>query len=132
MVLRDDLNSHPGIRAAVRSCHLIFLSITAITQCKNTMAIQSEIKYTVPDKALFDTIKSFSENACYLSVDRGTAQHTDTYFDTSGLRLYHEKIVLRLRTTESGSILTFKAQGPPGYGFHRRIEIKNSHRYYRH
>ncbi len=88
------------------------------------MAIESEIKYTVPDKALFDTIKSFSEIACYTSVDRGTAQHTDTYFDTSGFRLYHEKIVLRLRITVSGSILTFKAQGPPGEGFLRRIEIE--------
>ena len=88
------------------------------------MTIESEIKFTVPDRTLFDRVAALNEIAVYSTTDCGVSLHTDTYFDTADYRLYREKIVFRLRSSTSGSVLALKAQAPPGEGFYRRIEIE--------
>ena len=88
------------------------------------MPIESEIKFIIPDKSLLDTIASLDEIAGFTSVDCCVQRHHDIYFDTEESLLYHEKIVLRLRTSLSGSVLTFKAQGPSRDDIYKRVEIE--------
>lgn len=88
------------------------------------MPIESEIKFTIPDKTLLDAMTSLHEIAGFASVDRGVRRHHDIYFDTEDSLLYRKKIVLRLRTSQSGSLLTFKAQGASRDGIYKRIEIE--------
>ena len=88
------------------------------------MAIESEIKFRVPDRAIFDRIVSLGEIAGLKTVNRGIRCHTDIYFDTADFRLCREKIVFRLRISENGRILACKAQGVSGEGIYRRIEIE--------
>ena len=90
------------------------------------MPIESEIKFTIPDKTLLDAMTSLHEIAGFASVDRGVRRHHDIYFDTEDSLLYREKIVFRLRTSLSGSVLTFKAQGPSRAGIYKRVEIEAS------
>ena len=88
------------------------------------MAIESEIKLSVPDRAIFGRIASLGEIAGFRTVDNGISRHTDTYFDTGDLRLYREKIVFRLRTSDNKNILACKTQGPSREGIFRRIETE--------
>ncbi|MFC1509604.1 CYTH domain-containing protein [Candidatus Omnitrophota bacterium] len=88
------------------------------------MPIESEIKFTIPDKTLLDAIAKLDEIADFTSVDCGTLRHHDIYFDTEDSLLYRKKIVLRLRTSQRGSLLTFKAQGASRSGIYKRVEIE--------
>jgi inorganic triphosphatase YgiF len=74
------------------------------------MACETEIKYTVPDPALFTAVTDLAEIAGYSVEDRGIARHTDTYLDTTDRLLFHTKIVLRLREHADHTDLTFKAR----------------------
>lgn len=77
------------------------------------MACETEIKYTVPDPAIFQAVTACTDIAGYAVEDRGIARHTDTYLDTTDRRLYHGKIVLRLREHADRTELTFKAGVAP-------------------
>ncbi|MCE5250844.1 CYTH domain-containing protein [bacterium] len=88
------------------------------------MAIESEIKFTVTDRTVFDRIAALDEIASWRTLDQGIIRHTDTYFDTVDYRMCREKIVFRLRTTGHGSVLALKAEAPSGEGFFRRIEVE--------
>ncbi|MFC1607080.1 CYTH domain-containing protein [Candidatus Latescibacterota bacterium] len=88
------------------------------------MSIETEIKFTVPDKTVLARIASLGSVAGYIATDTGTRTHTDTYFDTVDFTLYHEKIVFRLREYEDRSVLTCKAQGVSEGSILRRIEIE--------
>ncbi len=88
------------------------------------MAIESEIKLSVPDRAIFRRIASLDEIAGFRAVDNGISRHTDTYFDTGDLRLYREKIVFRLRTSDNKNILACKTQGLGREGIFKRIETE--------
>ncbi|MBN1291577.1 MAG: CYTH domain-containing protein [Candidatus Latescibacteria bacterium] len=88
------------------------------------MEIETEIKFTIPDKEIFNRVPKCTEIASYTTVDRGVKQHIDTYFDTDGFRLYHEKVVFRLRTSENRTILVCKTQIPSENGIYRREETE--------
>lgn len=88
------------------------------------MTIETEIKFTVPEKSVFDHVASLREIAVYRTEDHGIVPHTDAYFDTADFRLYREKIVFRLRTTAKGSVLTFKAGTPSVDEVYHRIEVE--------
>lgn len=90
------------------------------------MSIESEIKFTVPDRALFPQIAALTEIAGYNACDEGVRAHRDTCFDTAGRLLFRSKAVFRLRETAAGSLLTFKTQADDGAGFYRRIEVQTS------
>ena len=96
------------------------------------MACETEIKYTVPDPAIFEAVTGLTEIAGYSVEDRGIARHTDTYLDTTDRLLFHAKIVLRLREHADHTELTFKARSAPcteespeieSDELYRRIEI---------
>ena len=88
------------------------------------MAIESEIKLTVPDRETLDCIAALREVASFTAVDTGIHRHRDTYFDTEDLLLLRSKLVFRLREGKKGAVLAFKAQAPGGSGFYRRIEVE--------
>ena len=89
------------------------------------MAIETEIKFVVPDRALFDRIISLEEIAKYRTVDKGLKKISDTYFDTQDNRLFNGEIVFRLRVLENKSVLTFKAHIKSAGSFYRRLEIES-------
>jgi inorganic triphosphatase YgiF len=88
------------------------------------MAIESEIKFTVPDRTVFDQIASLREIAAFEARNRGIHRHRDTYFDTGDLLLLRSKVVFRLRESRKGAVLTFKAQATGGGDFYRRVEVE--------
>ena len=93
------------------------------------MAVETEIKFSVTDSTILDSVASLDRIAGYDARDRGVRSHTDTYFDTVDRQLLHGKVVFRLRTREDISLLTFKASAgvsseSPEDGIHRRIEIE--------
>jgi inorganic triphosphatase YgiF len=89
------------------------------------MPLEIEIKFTVPDKAVFEHIHPLRTICGYTTVDRGVTPHTDTYFDTEDFRLYREKIVFRLRKKSKKTVLTFKAQITSADDIYRRIEFEH-------
>jgi inorganic triphosphatase YgiF len=88
------------------------------------MAIESEIKFTIPDRETLDRIAALREVASFAARDTGIHGHRDTYFDTEDLLLLRSKVVFRLREGKKGAVLTFKAQAPGGNGFFRRVEVE--------
>ena len=88
------------------------------------MAIESEIKMTVPDRETLDRIAALREVASFSARDTGIHAHRDTYFDTGDRLLLRSKIVFRFREGNKGAVLTFKSQAPGGSGYLRRIEIE--------
>ncbi|MFC1551222.1 CYTH domain-containing protein [Candidatus Latescibacterota bacterium] len=89
------------------------------------MAIETEIKFKVPDRELYDSIVPLKNIAGYTASDRGTETISDTYFDTPDNRLLNEKSVFRLRMAGSKPVLAFKSHQPSGGSFYRRIEIES-------
>ena len=96
------------------------------------MACETELKFTVPDPAIFSAVTDCTDIAGYAVEDRGIARHTDTYLDTTDRLLYHGKIVLRLREHADRTELTFKAGAAPcsdtshaidSAELYRRIEV---------
>jgi len=93
------------------------------------MAVESEIKFSVADRSILDSVASLDRIAGYDAQYRGVRSHTDIYFDTPDGRLLQGKVVFRLRKRENVSLLTFKASTgeiseSPEDGIHRRIEIE--------
>jgi inorganic triphosphatase YgiF len=94
------------------------------------MGIESEIKFTVPDKKLFSEICFLKEINGYRIIDKGVKHITDINFDTRDNLLFRSKVVFRLRVMEHKSLLTFKAQdeaedrSPEGLVY-RRVEIES-------
>jgi inorganic triphosphatase YgiF len=88
------------------------------------MAIESEIKFTVPDRGIFDRLVSLREVASFETRDRGIHRHRDTYFDTDDLLLLRAKVVFRLRESRKDTVLTFKTQAAGGGDFYRRVEVE--------
>ncbi|MFC1538094.1 CYTH domain-containing protein [Candidatus Latescibacterota bacterium] len=89
------------------------------------MAIETEIKFTVPKRELFDTILSLKDIAGYKTSDIGLITISDTYFDTPDNLLFKEKVVFRLRTAGKKPILTFKSQQKSSGSFFKRLEIES-------
>ena len=89
------------------------------------MAVETELKFTVHDKALFNCIKSLSDIAGFRTVDRGLQKITDTYFDTQDNRLFNGKVVFRLRVVENKSLLTFKSHKASTGSAYQRNEIES-------
>ena len=89
------------------------------------MPIESEIKFTVPDKRIFNRVASLKAIAGYKTVDKGVKPHTDTCFDTRDFLLFRGQAVFRLRRCENESVLTFKFQGTSKDNIYRRIEIEH-------
>jgi len=91
------------------------------------MPIETEIKFTAPDKATLDSLATLTAIAGFTVAESGLKPHTDTYFDTPERSLYYGRAVLRLREKGGRRVLTFKAQsegGIPGDALHRRVEIE--------
>ena len=89
------------------------------------MAIETEIKFVVHDRALFDRIISLEEIAGYKTIDKGLKKISDTYFDTHDNRLFNGEIVFRMRVLENKSVLTFKAHRESAGSIYRRLEIES-------
>ena len=89
------------------------------------MAIETELKFTVEDRALFSRIISLGKIAGYRTINKGLLKITDTCFDTRDRRLYKEKLVFRLRVTEHKSALTFKTNKEAAGSAYQRIEIES-------
>ena len=89
------------------------------------MAIETELKFTVEDRAFFSRIISLKEIAGYRTINKGLLKITDICFDTRDNRLYKEKIVFRLRVTEHKSALTFKTNKEAAGSAYQRIEIES-------
>ncbi len=92
------------------------------------MSTETEIKFTVPDGSVLDRLAALTGAAGFTVEDAGSVMIVDTCFDTSDLRLFHEKVVFRHRRKNDAMVLTFKAQGTSGAspedGIHRRIEVE--------
>ncbi len=88
------------------------------------MAMESEIKFTVPDRRLFAEIAALREIASFEARDKGLIRHRDTYFDTGDLLLLRSKAVFRLRESRNNTTLAFKAQAASADGIYRRIEVE--------
>ena len=89
------------------------------------MAIETELKFTVTDKAIFKKIAALNEIAGYGTIDRGLQKITDNCFDTPDNRLFNGKIVFRLRVLDHKSVLTFKTHKKSTGSFYQRIEIES-------
>lgn len=89
------------------------------------MSTESEIKFVVPDKSLFEKILSLREIEGYCFIDKGITEITDYYFDTPDMKLYYGKAVFRLRVTKEKSVLTFKTQKKKEGNVYRRNEIES-------
>lgn len=89
------------------------------------MAVETELKFTVHDKALFDRIKSLGEITGYQTIQKGLQKITDTYFDTQNNRLLNGNVAFRLRVTEHKSVLTFKSHKASAGSTYQRIEIES-------
>ena len=89
------------------------------------MAIESEIKFTVSDNSLFESIKTLGEIAGYRTVDMGMKKHNDTYFDTPDTKLFHGKSVFRLRESAQISVLTFKSHLESPGTYYQRSEVES-------
>jgi len=87
------------------------------------MVMETELKFTVHDRAVFDGVRAMKRIGGYDLVDRGAAVHTDTYFDTGDLCMFNGKVILRMRACVDGTVLTFKAQARSYDGIYRRVEI---------
>lgn len=88
------------------------------------MPIESEIKFTVPDRSVFDRIRALREVAEFDLRDTGLHGHRDTYFDTPDRLFLRSKAVFRLREGRRGAVLAFKTQAPGGGDFYRRVEVE--------
>ena len=88
------------------------------------MAIETEIKFVVRNKKLFDNILSLKDIAGYKTSDCGLIKISDTYFDTPDNRLYNGKAVFRLRAAGNKPVLTFKSSQKSDGSFFRRLEIE--------
>ncbi len=89
------------------------------------MALETELKFTVTDRALFNKITSLNEIAGYGTIDRGKQKIIDNCFDTPDYRLFKGKIVFRLRVLKNKSVLTFKANKESTGSYYQRIEIES-------
>ena len=89
------------------------------------MAIETELKLTVTDRALFKNILSLKEIAGYQTIDRGLKKITDTCFDTPDNLLFDGKAVFRLRVLYHKSVLTFKTHKKSTGSYYQRIEIES-------
>ena len=89
------------------------------------MAIETELKFMVTDKALFKKIAALKEIAGYQTIDRGLQKITDNCFDTPDNMLFSGKIVFRLRVLDHKSVLTFKTHKKSTGSFYQRIEIES-------
>ena len=89
------------------------------------MGIETEIKFVVNDRALFDRIISLKEIAGYKTIDKGLKKISDTYFDTHDNRLFNGEIVFRMRVLENKPVLTFKAHMESAGYLYRRLEIES-------
>jgi inorganic triphosphatase YgiF len=92
---------------------------------KGKMSTESELKFVVPDKSLFEGILSLKGIERYCFIDKGITEITDYYFDTPDRKLYHGKAVLRLRVTKEKSVITFKTQKKKEGNVHKRNEIES-------
>jgi len=88
------------------------------------MAIEREIKFTVPDRTIFGKLAALESIAGYGIIDRGVRKQTDYYFDTPDNRLFHGKAVYRLRVINHKSVLTFKSHGKSAGTIYERIETE--------
>jgi len=88
------------------------------------MPIESEIKFAVKNRNVFDQIAALREIASFETRSRGIHIHRDIYFDSPDLLLFRSKAVFRLRESRKGRMLTFKAQAAGGGDFYRRFEVE--------
>lgn len=89
------------------------------------MAIETELKFTVHDRSIFDRIILLDEIAGYRTIPRGIIRIRDTFFDTPDTRLLKEGVVFRLRITDTSSVLTYKTQKASNGSAYQRIEIES-------
>lgn len=87
---------------------------------------ETEIKFTVPDRAIFEGILALDDILGLAVEDRGLQPHRDIYFDTSDQLLYGSKVVFRVREKDRRQVLTFKAQASSGGAAYRRIEVEET------
>lgn len=89
------------------------------------MAIESELKYTVTDPSIFQSISSRTAIAGYTLSDHGIIPIKDTCFDTPGLAFYHGKTVFRFRDKGGRRLLTFKTHRESSGTAYERIEVES-------
>ena len=89
------------------------------------MAIESELKFTVTDPSLFQSILSLGTIAGFTVCDRGITPIKDICFDTPDLLFYNGKTVFRLREKGGMRMLTFKAHREATGAAYERIEIES-------
>ncbi len=90
-----------------------------------SMGIETELKFTVNDRGIFDRIKSLGKIAGLQTVRKGLQKITDTYFDTYDRMLLNGKAVFRLRLVENKSLLAFKSHKISTGSAYQRIEIES-------
>jgi len=88
------------------------------------MPIETELKFSVPDKSVFRDIRTLETIADYRLVDKGVVHITDYCFDTPDRRLFNGKIVFRMRVMHHKSVLTFKQDSGSEGSYYRRREIE--------
>jgi len=72
------------------------------------MATEIEARYIIPDRVLFDRLRSLRRIGSYTLVPVGTAKVTDHYLDTRGRALLHQGWACRLRTENKSWLLSLK------------------------
>ncbi len=89
------------------------------------MAIESELKYTVTDQSIFQSISNRTTIAGYAVSDHGILPIKDTCFDTPDLAFYRGKTVFRLRDKGGRRLLTFKTHRESSGTAYERIEVES-------
>jgi triphosphatase len=92
---------------------------------KQSGIIETEVKFSVPDKETFDALKSLEQLNGFKLESVGTKTNLDRYLDTAGRRLLQAGYACRVRNQKDKFVLTLKSLTPASDGVHQRQEIES-------
>ena len=88
-------------------------------------SIETEVKFSVPNKKIFDVLKSLTLLNGFKFESIGTKINADRYLDTPDRRLLQAGYACRVRNQKDKLVLTLKSLTPARGGLHKRQEIES-------
>lgn len=95
-----------------------------MTQKARTANFEIEVKFAIPNKEIFDTLKKSTRLGDFVLAPVGTKITTDRYWDTPNKDVMQAGFACRIRTVNQKHVLTLKSLTPPEGAVHRRQEIE--------
>jgi CHAD domain-containing protein len=89
-----------------------------------TNTIETEIKFTISDRATFKSLKELNQVGQFSLNPIGAKKVSDQYLDTAGFKFFHAGYACRIRRDKKMMILTLKSLTPPEGKIHRREELE--------